>query len=76
MDQRVSLSANDIWLRQLFAAQAARSGGVVRRNIHDVDRKIGRDRLEVEVRRRGFHLLKCGGQFVIICDKNDLTMVC
>jgi hypothetical protein len=76
MNQHVSLSDNEIWLRQLFSAQAASSGGVVRRNVHDVDRKVGRERLEVEVRRRGFHLLKCGNQFVVICDKNDLTMVC
>lgn len=76
MNQHVSISENEIWLHQIFAAQSASKGGVVRRKIADVDRKIGRDRLEVAVRLRGFHLLKCGNQFIIICDKNDLAMAC
>jgi len=27
----------DLWLRQLFSAQAARDGGVVRRKVRDVE---------------------------------------
>ena len=32
----------DLWLRQLFSAQAARDGGVVRRSVRDVERILGR----------------------------------
>lgn len=70
------LSSNEVWLNQIFAAQSAGRGGVVRRKVADVERKIGRKRLELEVRRRGFHLIECGTQFVIICDPRDLRVLC
>jgi hypothetical protein len=44
----------DQWLRQLFSAQAARDGGVVRRSVRDVERILGRNAFERELRRRGF----------------------
>jgi hypothetical protein len=65
-----------VWIAQLFSAQAVRDGGVVRRKIADVERNIGRARLELEVRRRGFHLIECGGQFVIVCSRADIRLVC
>jgi hypothetical protein len=49
---------------------------VIRRNKSDVDRKIGRDRLELEVRKRGFHLVEAGNQFLIICDRGDIRLIC
>lgn len=67
---------NEIWLNQIFAAKSVHFGGVVRRKIVDVERKIGRNRLENEVRRRGFHLIECGSQYVIICDRSLLTVIC
>ncbi|KGB82982.1 MAG: N-(5'-phosphoribosyl)anthranilate isomerase [Confluentimicrobium sp.] len=70
------IHANDIWLNQIFAAKSAASGGVVRRKIVDVERKIGRQRLELEVRKRGFHMIECGAQFVIICDPTEVKLIC
>ncbi|MHC0054990.1 N-(5'-phosphoribosyl)anthranilate isomerase [Actibacterium sp. D379-3] len=70
------IHANEIWLSQIFAAKSAASGGVVRRKIVDVERKIGRQRLELEVRKRGFHMIECGAQFVIICDPAELKVIC
>jgi hypothetical protein len=67
---------NDIWLHQIFSAKAATQGGVIRRNKLDVDRKVGRSRLELEVRRRGFHLVEAGEQFLIICDRGDIRIIC
>ncbi|WP_284163309.1 N-(5'-phosphoribosyl)anthranilate isomerase [Frigidibacter sp. SD6-1] len=64
------------WLGEIFTSQAARTGGVVRRAARDVDRRIGRQLFELEVRRRGFHLLECGGQYVVICTPGDLRIVC
>ncbi|MCX7888358.1 MAG: N-(5'-phosphoribosyl)anthranilate isomerase [Rhodobacteraceae bacterium] len=66
----------DRFLTHLFSAQSARTGGVVRRKIGEVERKIGRARLELEVRRRGYHLIECGGQFVIVCSNADIRLVC
>ena len=68
--------ANSVWLDRIFAAEAVRRGGVVRRAVRDVEREVGRDRLELEVRRRGFHLVEVAGQFVIICTPGQLRVIC
>ncbi len=62
-------------LRALFAAKAVARGGVVRRNILWADAQIGRDRLLGEVRRRGFHALRCGGQYVIVCNSSPIELI-
>jgi hypothetical protein len=64
------------WLISIFAAQAAAKGGIVRRSVADVEKRIGRKALELEVRRRGFHMAECGGQFVIICDRAPVRLIC
>lgn len=71
-----TISDADLWIAQLFAAQAVGKGGVVRRSVQDAERKVGRRRLELEVRRRGFHLIECGGQFVIVCACADVRIIC
>ena len=67
---------NAVWFDQVFAAKAAATGGVIRRKKADVDRKVGRERLELEVRRRGFHLIETADQFIIICDRSDIRLIC
>lgn len=64
------------WLDQIFRARAATEGGVLRRKVLDVEREIGRDRLELEVRRRGFHMIECDQHFVIICHSAPLRIIC
>lgn len=64
------------WLDQLFRAKSVRSGGVIRRKISDVEREIGRDLLELEVRRRGFHMIESGNQLVILCSSEPLRVIC
>lgn len=65
---------NEPWLRQIFEAKAVRDGGIVRRAVRDVEREVGRGRLMQEVAQRGFHMVECGGQFVIICRTSDLIV--
>jgi len=65
----------ETWVAHLFSAVAVRKGGVVRRSVADTEREIGRDALIDEVRRRGFHILECGGQFVIICNDGPMTVI-
>jgi hypothetical protein len=64
------------WCARIFEAAAAKRGGVVRRSVRDVEREIGREALELEVRRRGFHLIEVGGQFVIICCRDQMRVLC
>ncbi|WP_298432846.1 N-(5'-phosphoribosyl)anthranilate isomerase [uncultured Jannaschia sp.] len=64
------------WLAKLFGSRSAQSGGVVRRSTAWVEREVGRAAFVAEVRRRGFHLLETGGQFVVICHRGSLRVVC
>lgn len=64
------------WLEDLFSAKAVCRGGVVRRAVRDVEREVGRHRFVAEVRRRGFHLVECGGQFLVICNSGRIEILC
>jgi hypothetical protein len=75
MSPRACLIGQD-WLDQIFRAKAAQTGGVVRRKIRDVEREVGRDALELAVRRRGFHLIECDRDFVIICSGAPMRVIC
>lgn len=62
------------WLDQLFSAKAVARGGLVRRSIVSVEEEVGRAVLLAEVRRRGFHLVETGGQFVVFCNQGRLRV--
>lgn len=64
------------WLDDVFAAKAVGKGGIVRRAVRDVEREIGREILVHEVRKRGFHLIECGGQFIVICNPGQMQVIC
>ena len=64
------------WLEDVFSAKAVGKGGIVRRAVGDVEREVGRGALVAEVRRRGFHLVECGGQFIVICNPGQMQVIC
>jgi hypothetical protein len=43
--------------------------------VSSVEREIGRQFFEDEVRRRRFHLLECGGQFIVICNSGRMQII-
>jgi hypothetical protein len=55
-----------VWIDQIFAAKAVARGGVIRRNISWVD---------AEVRKRGYHLVQTGQQFVVICHTGPIHIL-
>ena len=65
----------EIWLAQVFSAQAVNKGGVVRRAARDVDRLIGRDVFLDEVRRRGFHAIENNGQILVFCNNAGVRVL-
>ena len=72
-----SIPAPPVWLSDIFSAATVGNGGVVRRAVSDVRKHGGGlKRLKAEVKRRGFHLIRTGDQYVILCHKGDLRMVC
>ena len=62
----------DRWIAHLFASQAAREGGVIRRKVRDVDRYVGREAFLADMRRRGFAVVENAGQFVIFCNREPI----
>ena len=65
----------DHWIGQIFAAKAAREGGVVRRRALDVERIVGRAEFEAEIRRRGYRAVENDGQYVIFCNRSSLRLI-
>lgn len=76
MTDSIALIPPDIWLLQLFSAKTAREGGIVRRQIRDVERIVGRANFERELRRRGFHAVENAGQYVIFCNAEPVRILC
>lgn len=69
-------AAPEKWLAEIFSAKAAANGGVVRRSVAWVEREVGRQKMIAEVRRRGFHMIECGGQFIVICNGGGVRVIC
>jgi hypothetical protein len=63
------------WLRHLFASQAALDGGVVRRQVRDVERYYGRSAFLQEMQRRGFPVIENAGQFIVFCNNEKIRRV-
>ena len=66
----------DGWIDVIFGTKAARSGGVVRRNATWVANEVGEARLVEEVRKRGFHCIRNGNQYVILCNSGGMQVLC
>jgi hypothetical protein len=60
---------------KLFSSRAAQSGAVVRRQVRDVERYVGRDLFLEELARRGFPVIENAGQFVIFCNQEPIQRV-
>lgn len=76
MAELTDIIAPDQWVRQIFSARAAAEGGIVRRKVRDVERLLGRDLFEHELRRRGFHAVENAGQFIIFCNNEPVRVLC
>jgi hypothetical protein len=61
---------------ELLASRAARDGAVIRRQVRDVERYIGREVFVAEMQRRGFPVVENAGQFVIFCNREPIRRVC
>jgi len=73
---RRGIPSKATWTKQIFRAAAVGNGGVVRRAVADVRLFGSVSFLKREVKRRKFHLLRAGDQFVVLCNPGDLRIVC
>lgn len=64
------------WIKQIFDAQAVEQGKPIRRKRSDVEKYGHFSDLLDEVKRRGFHLIETGDQYVILCNEGSITIHC
>lgn len=76
MPEIYALVPAEVWLLQMFTAKSAREGGIVRRQVRDVERIVGRTAFEREIRRRGYHVVENAGQFIIFCNNEPIRVLC
>ena len=75
MNERV-IPEPPAWIQQIFDAQAVEEGKPLRRKIVDVEKYAGFAELLDEVKRREFHLIETGDQYVILCNEGSITIHC
>jgi hypothetical protein len=63
------------WIAQWFRAKAVTTGGVIRRSVADVRHYASDKDLLTEVKRRRFHLIRCGGQYIVLCNSGRLKLL-
>jgi len=63
------------YLADLFGAKAVRDGKVIRRNLRDIERYVGREAFIAELQRRGFRAVENAGQIVIFCNREPVRIV-
>lgn len=65
----------DHWLQQVFSSNEARRGGVIKRQVQDVERIIGRARFLEEAAARGCQVVENGRHFVLFCNPHPVRRV-
>lgn len=63
------------WIENIFTAKIATEQGIVRRKKTSVNRYASREELIAAVRKRNFHLIETGDQFVIVCNSGAVKIV-
>lgn len=64
------------WVEQWFGSDAAKDGGVIRRQRRHVEKHASLDMVEKECRKRSWHLLLVGDQVVVICGRGSIELLC
>lgn len=65
----------ELWVRQVFESREALRGGVIKRQIRDVERLVGRARFLYEVESRGYQAVENGRHFVVFCNGAPIRRV-
>lgn len=59
----------------MFAAKIATVDGIVRRKKSSVAMHASREELIAAVKKRNFHLIETGDQFVVICNSGAVKII-
>ena len=61
--------------KTMFESKTAKSGGVIRRKISNIQKYSSTQLLISYVRKRGFHIIQTGDQYVIFCNPGDIKII-
>jgi hypothetical protein len=65
------------WLMQMFRAGQVSKGGIIRRSVRSVIKYGGgREALIIAAKKKGFHVIKTGRQFVVLCHPGKQVILC
>ncbi|MBL4542749.1 MAG: N-(5'-phosphoribosyl)anthranilate isomerase [Rhodobacteraceae bacterium] len=65
----------EAWMRTVFSSRDAGRGGVIKRQICDIERIVGRNVFLAEVERRGWQALENGRHFIVCCNAEPIRRV-
>lgn len=63
------------WIDQMFSAQQAHAGGVVRRSIHDINKYASLEEVLERVDDQGWHVVQIGDQIIVLCNTGDIRIL-
>lgn len=63
------------WIENIFAAKIATEDGIVRRKKASVERYASRAELIAAAKKRNFHLIETGDQFVIVRNTGAVKII-
>lgn len=63
------------WVENIFTAKIAKEDGIVRRKKTTVARYASVDELIAAVKKRKFHMIETGDQYVIVCNTGAIKIV-
>ena len=64
------------WVDQIFGADQASNGGVVRRSIRWVEQHGVLDEIVKRANEEGFHVIETGDQIVVLCHPGRMDILC
>ncbi len=62
------------WISQIFRADVASNGGVVRRSKKDVEKFSSMAELIGEAKKQSYHVIETGGQVVVLCHAGEVVI--
>jgi len=63
------------WIDQMFKAKIAQNGGPIRRKKSTIEKHASLDGVKEEAKKRGWHIVEVGEQWVVICNKGTVKIV-
>lgn len=63
------------WLKQIFDAESAKKGGLVRRKISSVEKYSSEEALLKAVKSREFHMIKTDDQYLVFCNSGKFNLM-